>query len=86
MSMKTFFNTKIVTPKGKKAIKGTDMQNLVTIEDGMVVVGDDGIIDYVGTRNDAQCQGETVDLGGGVIAPGVCRQSHSRRVRRVSPR
>lgn len=77
--MKTFFNTKIVTPKGKKAIKGTDMQNLVTIEDGMVVVGDDGIIDYVGTRNDAQCQGETVDLGGRVLLPGFV-DSHTHAV------
>lgn len=77
--MKTFVNTKIVTPTGNEAVKGADMQNLVTIEDGMVVVGDNGIIDYVGTRNDAQSQGETVDLGGRVMLPGFV-DSHTHAV------
>ena len=77
--MKTFVNAKIVTPKGSNAVRGTDMQNLVTFEDGMVVVGDDGIINYAGTRIDAKCQGEVVDLGGRVLLPGFV-DSHTHAV------
>jgi len=77
--MKTFVNATIVTPRGSEAVKGRAMGHLTTIKDGVVVVGDDGMIEYVGERRGAPCEGEIVDLGGRVLLPGFV-DSHTHAV------
>ncbi len=63
----------IVTPVGRKARKGSEMAELLTITDGCVVVRD-GIIDFVGTTDKCPVEAEvgfkTIDACGRALLPG----------------
>ena len=68
-------NTKIVTPLGHSALKGSDMSRLATYDNGLIVIID-GIIEYVGCSKDCpkELMGEhsfeIIDAGGRVSLPG----------------
>lgn len=63
-------NAKVVTPTGKTAVKGKDMNNLTIISDATVKVTE-GIITYVGNDPCSNAAGyETLDAQGKVLLPG----------------
>ena len=63
-------NAKVVTPTGKTAVKGKDMNNLTIIPNATVKVTE-GIITYVGNDTCSNAAGyETLDAQGKVLLPG----------------
>lgn len=67
-------NTMIVTPCGKSAVKGADMNRLSIIENGAVIITD-GIITFVGKQNEmpslpADKEFHEIDAEGRVSLPG----------------
>lgn len=66
-------NATISTPKGRKALKGAEMAQLHTIENGTIVV-EDGVITFVGVEAEASNVNtdkfEVIDAQGNAVLPG----------------
>lgn len=72
-------NARIMTPLGKAAVKGAEMNQLHVIESGTVEITD-GIITYVGQNRDAIPTGyDVLDAQGNVLLPGFV-DSHTHLV------
>lgn len=70
MSNLIIINARIITPIGKRALKGSEMNHLQIIEHGTIEITD-GIITYVGAnRQDLPAGYAVVDAGGNVVLPG----------------
>ena len=79
MSNLVITNARIVTPIGKRALKGSEMNRLQIIEQGTIEITD-GIITYVGeNRPELPAGYAIIDAGGNVVLPGFI-DSHTHLV------
>lgn len=79
MSNLIIINARIVTPIGKSALKGSEMNRLQVIEHGTIEITD-GTITYVGTnREDLPAGYAVVNADGNVVLPGFI-DSHTHLV------
>lgn len=75
-------NVKVVTPKGNRALKGDEMSKIYIVPESLIVI-EDGIITFVGKKEDCPVSKEVnykiIDGKGNVVLPGFV-DSHTHLV------